>query len=354
MAVTRKADVLGQIPQIWAKDLYAEAEKLTFFHRYEGPAGSSMPVIRRDDLEKQPGDTIKLDIVKKLTGAGLTGSTSGGLLDGNEEKMNFRQMSFAVDALRHGVRWEKLGKILITHDMRSTALLQLRKWLAAKLDDDIFTRLSAVPAAGGGTPFKNVLVADTPTALAIGSATMDVDDVEAANVLTLDFISKAKAYAKTELQVEPVRMENGEELYFLVVHDYAGLSLKQSSDWKQAQREARERSAGNPLFTGALGVWDNVVILQSDRVVRANNATAVPVAKNLFLGAQAVARGYAYYPDWTEQYFSYGEEQGIGTYVVFGSARIQFDLNAVETGADATDDTAIGFLQLQTAAPTAV
>lgn len=354
MAVTRKADVLGQIPQIWAKDLYAEAEKLTFFHRYEGPAGSSMPVIRRDDLEKQPGDTIKLDIVRKLTGAGLTGSTSGGLLDGNEEKMSFRQMSFAVDALRHGVRWEKLGKILITHDMRSTALMQLRKWLASKLDDDIFTKLSAVPAAGGGTPYKNVLVANTTTDLDVGSATVDDDDVEAGNVLTLDFISKAKAYAKAELQIEPVRMADGEELYFLVVHDYAGLSLKMSSAWQQAQRDARERSAGNPLFTGALGVWDNVVILSSDRVARAANATSVQVAKNLFLGAQAIARGYAYYPDWTEQYFSYGEEQGIGTYVVFGSARIQFDLNSSETSSDATDDTAIGFLQILTEAPAAV
>lgn len=357
MTVTYKADVDPMIPEIWAKDLYAEAENLTFFHRFEGPSGSTMPVIRRDDLEKQPGDTIKLDIVRALTGAGLTGSTTGGnLLDGNEEAMSFRQMSFTVDALRHGVRWEKLGKILITHDMRGTALRQLRKWLAGKLDDDIFTTLSAKPAVAGGTPFKNVLYADTATDLNVATAVGDAseDAVEVTNVLTLDFITKAKAYAKTELKIEPVRMENGEEFYFLVAHDYAGLSLKTADDWKQAQREARERSASNPIFTGALGVWDNVAILQSPRVARLSNATAVPVAYNLLLGAQAVARGYAYYPDWTEQYFSYGEEQGIGTYTVFGSDRIQFDLNASETGADATDDTAIGFLQLLTAAPAAI
>jgi len=31
-----------------------------------------MPVIRRDDLEKNPGDTVRVDIVLALTGAAVT------------------------------------------------------------------------------------------------------------------------------------------------------------------------------------------------------------------------------------------------------------------------------------------
>lgn len=348
MAVTRKADVTGQIPQIWAKDLYAQAEKLTFWHRFEGAPGSGMPLIRRDDLEKSPGDTVKLDITLALTGAGLTGSTSNGLLDGNEEKMKFRQTSFTVDALRHGVRWEKLGKILINHDMRSTALMQLRKWLAGKLDDAVFDEFSG----DGDTtiPYKNILIQDTTTALKVADSSTDADDVEAANLLTLDSITEAKAYAKVELQMEPIRMENGEEFYFLLIHDYAGAALKKTDDWKNAQKDARERAKTNPLFTGVLGVWDNVAILQSDRVKRAANQGSEQIATNLFLGAQAVARGYAYYPDWTEQYFSYGEEQGIGTYTVLGEKAIVFDLTAAGSAAD-VDKQAIGFLQILSEAP---
>lgn len=354
MSVTRKSDVTAQIPSIWAKDLYAQAEKLTFWHRFEGPQGSTMPLVRRDDLEKSPGDTVKLDIVLALTGTGLTGSTSNGLLDGNEEKMAFRQTSFTVDALRHGVRWEKLGKILITHDMRSTALMQLRKWLAAKLDQDVFDAFAGTSASNTATiPYKNIVV-NVGGASTAGSASIDADDVTATDLLDLDLITDVKAYAQTTLQMEPVRMENGEEFYFLVVHPYAAAGLKKSADWKQAQREARERGASNPLFTGALGVWDNVGILPAERVARANNAGSVSVAKNLFCGAQGVARGYAYYPDWTEQYFSYGEEQGIGTYTVFGSKPIIFDLNASATTGDATDDTAIGFCHVLTAAPATV
>ena len=351
MSVTRLADVADQVPEIWAKDLYAQAEKLTFWHRYEGPSGSSMPLVRRDDLEKQPGDTVRLDIILALTGSGLTGSTSNGLLDGNEEKMKYRQTSFTVDALRHGVRWEKLGKILINHEMRGSALQQLRKWLAGKLDDAVFDELSG--AGDTVIPYKNILVANTTTTLDIGSASIDDDDVEAGNFLTLDLITAAKAYAKVELQMEPVRMENGEELYFLLAHDYVIAELKKTSAWQQAQRDARERGAGNPLFTGAVGMWDNVVILSSDRVKRAANGTSVQVATNLLLGAQACARGYAYYPDWTEQYFSYGEEQGIGTYTVLGEKAIVFDLTSAGGAAD-VDKTAIGFAQILSDAPAQV
>lgn len=345
MAVTRDTDVAAQTPDIWAADLYSQAEKLTFWHRFEGPEGSSMPVIRRDDLEKGPGDQVFLDIVLALTGAGLTGDTDGGLLDGNEEKLKLRQTSYTTDALRHGVRWSKLGKIRFNHRMRTTALNQLRKWLAGKLDDAIFTEFT-----GGGATTIPTSGAVAP-GIAMGSAAT-VDDVAAGEVLDLDMISSLKAYAKVSNRIEPLKMADGEELYGMVLHDYSGLALKQSTDWKQAQREARERGASNPVFTGALGVWDNVVLYQSDRIPRAANATSVQVAKNIFFGAQALVRGYAYYPDWTEQYFSYGEEQGIGTFVVVGEKLVTFDLNAAETAGNAADDTAIGSIVVYTEAPT--
>lgn len=340
MAVTRESDVTDQTPNIWAADLYAQSEKLTFWYRFEGPEGSSMPVIRRDDLEKQPGDNVYLDLVMALTGAGLTGDTNNGLLDGNEEKLKFRQTSYSTDAFRHGVRWSKLGKIRINHRMRNTALNQLKKWLAGKLDDRVFTEFT-----GGG-----VTTLPTTAQLFANSSANDVNDLVAGDVLTLDMITDIKSTAKVTNRIEPLRMENGEEFYGLVLHDYAALPIKQSADWKQAQREARERSADNPLFTGALGVWDNVILLQSDRVPRTTNSGAVNYAKNIFIGAQALVRGYAYYPDWTEQYFSYGEEQGVGTFTVLGEKLVVFDLSSGGGAADA-DKSAIGAAVVFSSAP---
>ena len=351
MAVTRFADVQNQVPEIWAKDLYAQAEHMTFWHRFEGPPGSSMPVIRRDELEHDPGDVIKLDIVLALTGAGQTGDTM--LLEGNEEKLVLRQASVTVESLQHAVRWGKKASVLNVHNLRQTSLGQLQKWLAGKLDDAIFNEISGGPGA-------SIPETDLPVSMKwfAGSATSvgTVADTDAGGRLKLGDISDIKAWAKTNNKIEPIRVSDGMEVYGLVLHEYAALALKKDAQWQQAQREAHLRGAENPLFTGALGMWDNVVLYTSPRVRTANDgAGSITVARNIFFGAQAVAKAYAYYPDWTEQEFSYGQESGVATYTIVGHKLIVFDLNPSETPGTTTDDTAIGAMILYSSAvaPTA-
>jgi len=351
VAVTRYADVTNQVPDIWAKDLYSQAEHLTFWHRWEGPEGSSMPIIRRDELEREAGDVVKLDIALALTGAGLTGDTT--LLEGNEEALKLRQCSVTVEAYQHAVRWGKKASILNVHNLRSTSLGQLRKWLAAKLDTLIFTEVSG----GSGA---SIAEASLPTSMKwfCGSATSigTVADTDAGGRLKLNDISDIKAYAKVQNKIEPIKVSDGLEVYGMVLHEYAALSLKKDTQWQQAQREAQMRGADNPLFTGALGMWDNVILYASPRVrTAADGSGGIVVARNFLFGAQAVAKAYAYYPDWTEQEFSYGQESGVATYTIVGHKLVVFDLNSTETGGDTTDDTAIGGMLLYSAAvaPTA-
>lgn len=349
MAVGRKADYSASIPQVWADGLFAQAENLTFFQNYEGPEGSSMPIIRKDDLTKVAGDTIKVDMVLALTGAGLTGDTSGSLLEGNEEALKFRQLAFSVDSIQHAVRWTKLVEKIITHNMRTTAKNQLAKWLAGKLDDQIFTELT-----GSGTTMP------TANKWWAGTATSDntIQDTDAAGRLTWNSIMEAKAYAQTDLKIEPIRTgDDGEEYFVLVAHPYATLSLKRDdAKWAQAQRDANVRGLNNPMFTGAIGVVDGVIIRESNRVPRFTNAYATPTAtaRNVLMGAQAFVRGYASYPDWTEELFSYGQEAGIATWALLGNKLAVFDLTS-GGGAAAAALTAIGALQFQSAAvaPTA-
>lgn len=339
MAAGRKADYTASIPAVWAADLLSAAEFQTFWHDFEGLEGSSMPIIRKDDLTKNAGDTIKYDIVLPLTGAGLTGDTT--LLDGQEEKLKFRQQSVTVDALRNGVRWSKLGKILINHNMRDAAKNQLAKWLAGKLDDAVFTEIGKSTQPSG-----NLWAAGTAT------TRNTVADTDAGGRLKLNDISDIKAYAQTDRKIQPLRLENGEEWFGMVIHPYANLSLKKDSSYQQAMRDAAIRGEQNPLFTGAAFVWDGVIGYVSARVPWSDNTGPIKVADNIFFGAQALSRGYAYYPDWTEQYFSYGEEQGIGTFVVKGEKLNVFDFSSA---GDGSDNRAIGSMVLYSAAvaPTA-
>lgn len=350
MAVLRKADV-KDIQTIWSKKVYYQAEKLTFFHRLEGPPGSNMPVIRETDLEGGGADTVKTTIYLNLTSAGLTGDTT--LLEGNEEKIVQRTMSYSPTRLKHAVRVGDLAELVSATMERGKAYRLLSRWLASKLDDRIFNEFTG--QSGFSTiPTKNKWAAGTATTRAT------VADTDAGGRLTLDEISRIKAYFKTEIKGEPFRSENGEngetiEYYGMVLHDYCSLSLKLNDPkWAQAQREAEVKGKNNPLFTGALGLWDGVILYESPRVPRSLNGGTpdIQVADNIFFGAQAMSRGYLRRPVWREQEFSYGEEYGIATIVDVGEKLNIFDLNSSETTGDATDDTAIGSMVVYASAPT--
>jgi N4-gp56 family major capsid protein len=338
MASTTKSTVTAQIPQWWSTRLLAQAENMTFWGKFEGPEGSSMPIVRMDELTKAAGDTIKLDMVLALTGAGVTGDTNA--LTGNEEALKFRQLSVTVSDLAHAVRWTELTEALINHDMRTTALNQLQKWLAGKLDAAIFSELT-----GGGTaiPAINTWFAGSATSI------NTLADTDAGGRLKLTDISDAKAYAQSSLKIEPMKTENGEEYYGLVLHPYTLLSLKKDTNYQQAQRDANIRGDNNPLFTGAAGVWDGVILYSSNRVPAATNANtpAIQYGSNVLFGAQALGRAFAQYPDWREEFFDYGRSAGVATTLIKGEKLSVFDLSAA---GDNSGLTAIGSLVLYASA----
>lgn len=345
MATGRAADYSAQTPQLWAKDLFSQAENLTFWNKLQGPPGSSMPIIRRDDLLKDAGDTIKMDIALALTGNGVVGDDAA--LEGNEERLKMRQISVAMRQIRHGVRWTELAAQFNVHDLRSTALQQLRKWLAGYLDDDIFAELTGNTKHDGTT---GTTIPDTAK-VAAGTATSraTVADTNAGGRLTLASLTELKAYAQTELKIEPIKTEDGNEYFGLVAHPYAVMQLKRDdSNWVSANRDGNVRGVDNPIFTGAAGVWDGVIIWQSNRVNRSSNGT-IQVADNIFLGAQAMSTGFARLPEWREELFDYGNEWGVATVFVKGEKLNAFDLTSAG-GAAASAYTSIGSLVFYTAA----
>lgn len=321
MAVTTAAANPLVIPKLWSTDLLAQAENQTYWHRFEGAEGSGMPVIRKDDLTRQAGDTIHMDMVLALTGAGTAGETNA--LRGSEEALKFRQVDLVVSDLSHAVDWGFVAAQEINHDLRKTALNQLSKWLAGKIDDSIWAELTgggtAIPAANAWYP---------------GSATTinTLTDVDGAGRLLLNDISEVRAYAEADLKIEPFRTELGEEFYGLVVDPYVNLTLKKNTDYQAAMREAQVRGATNPLLTGSTFVWDGVIGYTSNRIPTATNTGPIRYAKNVLFGANAIVRGYAMYPDWVEEAFDYDRQRGVATKMIKGEKLAVYDLSAAGDG----------------------
>ena len=340
MATLRIADIADQIPDIWSTETYFQAESATWWNKFEGPEGSSMPGVRKDDLNMKPGDTIRTDIFLKAQGAGVSGDTP---LEGNEEKLRSRQSSFGVTRYKHGFREDELAEIQSIHDLRRIMGTRLVNWTAGKIDDLVWAEVT-----GNGTttmPDGNKWAAGTATSRAT------VADTAGGGRLTLASISEAKAYAQTELKMPPFRVMGGNEFYGLAVHPYAALQLKLSSEWQQAQRDALPRGWDNPLFTGPdyIGMWDGVMIYSpTDRIPRSSNGT-IQVADNVFFGSQLYSRGYQQRPSWRASEFDYGTEYGIGVVFTLGQKLNVFDLTDAG-GAAASAQTAIGGMVLYSAA----
>lgn len=330
-AQTTAADVAAQTPELWGTELFMEAQDETFWYKFEGPKASNAPIIRRNELEAAgAGDQINVDLLMQLTGAGQTGDTTS--IEGNEEALDYRQMAVTVQEYGHGVKWTKKGRVLINHDMRQDAKEVLKRWLSQFLDTRVWKELDG----RGSTTIPN----QNQWIVGLGPRTSgdnpdDIQDSAGNGRLSLRDISVLKAYAQKTLKIEPMEYINGQEVFGLALDPYAALNLKvDDTTWAQAQREAMTLGKDNPLFTGALGMWDGVILYTSNRVYSAANAHASPVntARNIFFGAQALSRAYASYPEWTEQYFDYRRKQGIATDLIVGEKANVFDLSAAEDG----------------------
>ena len=100
---------------------------------------------------------------------------------------------------------------------------------------------------------------------------------------------------------------------------------------------ANKRGLTNPIFTGALGVYNGMILFESNRIHL--SATGTSVRRNLFLGAQAgvFAMGGAYdniekqrvgkdnLMSWYEETDDYGNEKGISVGSIFGINKSVFN-----------------------------
>ena len=300
----------GLVAQIWSKELWKDVQDEMFWTTHglvgEGP---NAVIQKLTNLKKQPGDTINFGLTTKLSGSGVSGDST---LEGNEEAISSYSQSVTVNQIRNAVRIAgKFEEQQACFNMRADAKEKLKIWLAEYIQDQFFTTLGTNPTTG-----RVVYCSADHTAI----ATFDADDK-----LSTAYISKAKRMAMlASPKVRPI-MVKGKPHYILVVHPYAARDLRADSVWLNAQEYAGVRGEDNPLFSGALGVWDNVIIHEHPSVRRFVSAGSNYVCSNLLLGAQAGAWAVAQEPFWVEKEFDYENQVGFATGMIQGFAKTQFN-----------------------------
>ncbi|MBR1804849.1 MAG: N4-gp56 family major capsid protein [Selenomonadaceae bacterium] len=166
----------------------------------------------------------------------------------------------------------------------------------------------------------------------------------ASDTFSTALIVRAKriALADENTMVKPI-MINGLETYIMVIDQWQARDLKNDQTWIEAQQYANVRGNDNPIFSGALGVYDGVVLHQCNRIQRTETGSGgTKVGHALFLGRQAAVFAVGTQPTWNEKTFDYGNKIGFEFGRIFGIKKTQFKY-------DGTNQTDFGCINVLTA-----
>ena len=248
---TTAAELDEAIPEHWDTKIRLDATKQAFWgKRFEGKQGSRMPIIINNDFTKMSGDVIHFQLMKRLKLAGVTGASK---LTGNEETLTLGQYDLTVDWLRHAVGFNKRGTKRANFDAVRQAGIELSDWLARQTDDDIF---------------KALVVDNTPDIIFSGNKTSE-DDLITSSVFNTNSIDKLKVALLRKGAIPfQVKSVGGVTLKFfgVVIDPLDGFNLRGDEVWQQAQKDAMTRGFDNPIFTGALGIYNGMIIFEFGNV----------------------------------------------------------------------------------------
>ena len=320
---------LSLVLKHWAKDTWSAGFEEAFYRKFMGESSKSIIQIKTE-LLKGKGDTITIPLLMPLVGVGVTGDN---WLEGNEEALSYLDFKVTIDQLRHAVRLKgRFEEHKTQINMRKDAKDALTQWMGRIVDDMIFDALTDNPSAdrvvyAGGVTAENAITAsDTFSAKMIG-------------------IAKRIATENRNQMIKPVRI-NGRDTYAMVIDQWQARDLQQDPEWREAQLHANIDGADNPIFTGALGMYDGVVIHQHNGIKRTDTgASGTTVGHALFLGAQAAVFAIGEEPTWNEDTFDYGNQWGVEFGRIFGIAKTKFKFDGV-------NDTDFGVVNVLTSSVT--
>ena len=291
------------VPKVWAAKVWTEGKKQSFFNKFTATDGSNVVHVNKD-LSKAKGDSVKFGLQMALTGAGVTGNTT---LKGAEDTLTLYDMSVSVNQIRNAVTRYDADDQKSPYEVLPMIKNALVQWFSDWQDNTLVTALTASPTTG---EFISAASAGTEVA------------ITASDKLTCAQISKAKRKAILHSpKVKPIKID-GDERFIMLVGTLAARDLKADTVWQDAQKCANQRGSSNPIFTGALGEYDGVILYEYERISNTTTgASSANVVHNLLLGQQAACFAVArdMYPIAQED--DYGNVQGNGVAFYGGIAK---------------------------------
>ncbi|PID47322.1 MAG: hypothetical protein CR967_04605 [Proteobacteria bacterium] len=219
-------------------------------------------IIKAHKKSCQLGNIVGISLEDDLIEAGATGNVT---LNASSEELKTLKQFIKVDRFQHSVpSTESIVNQRVADSFKSRAKGKLTNWGTTKFDRIFFSALSA----------------DCTNIVASGHHdSLDTSVIETSNILTTEDISEAKrralqgvdALGKEAPPLTPVVVNYSEDkgyweelpMFVMLVGTDSARNLKNDPNWEEAQKQVALRGKENPIFTGALGYWDGVLVLNA-------------------------------------------------------------------------------------------
>lgn len=314
-----------------------------------------------DEPLKGPGDTVKFDFIPQLTGPGVIGDAP---LAGQETPMTWQVNSFTINQQRNAVLIVgRMSQQRLPWSMRDAAYAQIANWVKDILDASLLNQ-AACNTNQGNTAYTGLNTPptlDTSHQILSGGAANEAA-LTATQIMDLELITAANAKAQSTLivPIKPPVIKGIEIAGMLFLHPIQVRDLKnnfQAGEWGNIMGMAMQggQVTGNPIWTGNIGVRDNVVMHTDARVPwgsSTQNQIMLPngslvgaptvlgttsVARGIFMGAQALAIAFGAADNvegrplrvrWYEEILDGGNQLRVTGGFVWGTAQPQVTINA--------------------------
>ncbi len=315
--------------KLWSKKLATETIRKTWIGKFIGTGQNSL-IVEKVDLRKAAGDKITCGLRFQLQGDGIEGDAT---LEGNEESMQFYNDSLLVNQLRHAVKINgKMTEKRVPYNLRMEARDALSDWMAQRMDVSFFNHICGYTTQTSSlyTGHNSVTAPTTNRIFRPNSVSAD-ESLAATDKFSLELVDYAKEKAMTANTVDstgplvrPI-MIDGQEMYVMFLHDYQVTDLRTSTStgqWLDIQKAAMKGGdvTSNPIFSGALGVYNGVILHQSSRITKGVNSTSGAAVTNarraVLCGAQAAMIAFGGDNSdtrfsWSEKTFDYENQLGV-------------------------------------------
>lgn len=331
-------DALAQ--KLWSKNLsVAEREYLDIAPLMGEDENSIIQI--KSETRKGAGDKVTFGLMARLTGDGKTENETA---EGNGESLSIYSDSVFVNELGHIAAARSDNTIdaqRVPFDLREKCKSALGMWWADRKSASFFNQVCGYTVQSN-TKYTGLNAVTAPTStrrIIAGSGSAD-QDITSSDGFTLNLIDQAVEMAKVgSNMVNPIRI-GGQKKYVMYLHPYQVTSLRinsSSGQWLDIQKAAMAGMDAklSPIYTGALGEYNGVILRSSQDVTQGVNgstgAAITTVRRAVLLGAQAAVCAYGQNNSgptkyrWNEELLDHKRKLEVSAWSIWGLKKVVFN-----------------------------